>query len=110
MTHSPVAVRELSGLQLYMLREEGAKHVAQLVENSNEVQSTLRNDPEAFLARMVIVCEGNSEIGLIRDSDLYFSKNNNVSLQEAGVAFVNANGGNPDKYLYRAMAIRLPRL
>lgn len=105
-THSPVALRELSGLQLHMLREDGAKHVAQLVGDSNEVQSTLRNDPEAFLARTVIVCEGNSEIGLIRGFDLYFSKNNNVSLQAAGVAFVNANGGSPDKCLYRAMAIR----
>lgn len=105
-THSPVAVRELSGRQLQVLRIKETKHIARLAGDSNEVQSTLRCDPEAFLARTVIVCEGASEIGLIRGFDLYFSQYSNISLQAAGVAFVNANGGSPDKCLYRAMAMR----
>lgn len=105
-THSPVVVRELSGRQLHVLRNAGAKHTASMAGNSDEVQSTLRCDPEAFLAKTVIVCEGSSEIGLVRGLDIYFTKNSDKSMHAAGVAFVNAGGGSPEKCLYRAMAIR----
>ena len=104
-THSPVAVRELTGNQLHVLHNQGPTHIALLAGSSDEVQSTLRMDPEAFLAKTVIVCEGASEIGMVRGLDLYFSKQHSISLHSEGVAFVNANGGSPDKCLARAMAI-----
>ena len=103
-THSPVAVRELSGTQLHILRRQGPQHITQFPGSSDEVQSTLRTDPEAFLARTVIVCEGASEIGMLRGLDLLFA--DQLSLHADGVAFVNAGGGSPDKCLYRAIAIR----
>jgi len=104
-THSPVAVRELSGTQIHILRRQGAQHVTHFPGSSDEVQSTLRTDPEAFLARTVIVCEGASEIGMLRGLDLFFANQFSDSLHADGVAFVNAGGGSPDKCLYRAIAI-----
>lgn len=105
-THSPVAVRELSGAQLHVQRKEAGAHVLQLAGTSDDIQGTLRCDPEAFLAKTVIVCEGASEIGLVRGFDLHVSSLGQESLQAAGAAFVNANGGSPDKCLQRALAIR----
>lgn len=105
-THSPVAVRELSGAQLHIQRKETERHVLKLAGTAVEIQSTLRCDPEAFLAKTVVVCEGASEVGFVRGFDLYFSAQGHQSLQAAGAAFVNANGGSPDKCLQRALALR----
>lgn len=105
-THSPVAVRELSGAQLHVQRKGADAHVLQAAGTSDDIQGTLRCDPEAFLAKTVIVCEGASEIGLVRGFDLYFSSQGHGSLQAFGAAFVNANGGSPDKCLQRALALR----
>lgn len=73
---------------------------------ADNVQSTVRCDPEAFLAEAVYVCEGASEIGLLRGLDLYFQTVNGPSLFAKGAAFVNAAGGSPDLCLKRAQAIR----
>jgi len=57
-THSPVALRELSGSQLFVVRAHAGRHDVLTAGSSDEVQSTLRADPEVFLAKSVIVCEG----------------------------------------------------
>jgi putative ATP-dependent endonuclease of OLD family len=106
-THSPVVVRELSGMQLHVLRRRDAEHRVLQVGTADEVQSTVRCDPEAFLAETVYVCEGASEIGLLRGLDLYFHQTLYApSLFAKGAAFVNASGGSPDLCLRRALAIR----
>lgn len=105
-THSPVVVRELSGQQLHVLRRREDEHQAYQVGIADDLQSTVRCDPEAFLAETVYVCEGASEIGLLRGLDLYFQTVNGISLFAKGAAFVNAAGGSPDLCLKRARAIR----
>lgn len=91
-THSPVALRELSGSQLYVLRSDGATHRAALVGTDDEVQSTIRVHPEAFLAAKVVVCEGASEVGLLRGLDWFTVDAGKRSLTAHGVALVNAGG------------------
>lgn len=90
-THSPVAVRELSGNQVFVVRAgDQGEHKVRQVGVANDVQSTIRLDPEAFLARSVIVCEGASEVGFIRGLDQYWTNDGNRSLLAAGTAYVNA--------------------
>jgi putative ATP-dependent endonuclease of OLD family len=55
-THSPVALRELSGNQLFVLRDTGEQHEVRNVGADDDVQSTIRVYPDAFLATSVIVC------------------------------------------------------
>lgn len=105
-THSPVVVRELSGTQLHVLRNLGSQHRAFEVGDADDIQSSVRCDPEAFLAHTVYVCEGASEIGLLRGLDLYFTSKHGTSLLARGAAFVNAAGGSPELCLKRAQAIR----
>ena len=105
-THSPVTVRELSGSQLHVLRQSGGQHSAKAAGTSDAIQSTLRLDPEAFLAHTVFVCEGASEIGLLRGFDLWASTHYpDKSLHALGSAFVDTGGGSPDKCLMRGQAI-----
>ncbi len=106
-THSPVAVRELNGNQLFVVRKspDGAHQVLQ-VGVADDIQSTIRADPEAFLARSVIVCEGASEVGLIRGLDHFWTNLNGASMMAAGTAFVNVGGGEPDRCFVRGLALR----
>jgi len=101
-THSPVALRELSGDQLFVLRQCAHGHEARLVGIGNDIQSTIRLYPEAFLAESVIVCEGASEIGLLRGLDLHRLDQGSVSLAALGVGLVDCGGGEADRPYARA--------
>ena len=91
-THSPVALKELSGDQLFVLRKKSTEHNVKCVGCKNDVQSTIRCFPEAFLATSVVICEGASEVGFLRGLDLYRVENGMTSLAAQGVALVDGNG------------------
>ena len=103
-THSPVALRELSGSQLFVLREFDDEHHALTVGTDDGVQGTIRAYPDAFLARSVIVCEGASEIGLLRGIDQYQAGRGKVPPSAQGCAFLDGNG--VDNLVRRAEALR----
>ena len=92
-THSPTALKELSGDQLYILRHEDDKHNCIYVGKEDDIQGTIRSFPEAFLASSILVCEGASEVGFIRGLDQHRSKNtNSPSIHALGVCLVDAGG------------------
>lgn len=105
-THSPVALRELSGNQLFVVRSGPERHRVMTAGQANEVQSTLRTDPEAFLAKSIIVCEGASEVGFARGLDQWWVSLGATSFLAHGGAYVNAGGGSPDNSLIRGTALR----
>jgi len=102
-THSPVALRELSGDQLYVVRRSSDEHVLTPIGISNQMQGAIRVYPESFLASTVIVCEGASEVGFIRGMDERRSESGKLSLSARGVSYVDAKGGSPDECLKKAM-------
>lgn len=91
-THSPVALRELSGAQLFVLRKGGDKHQAIGLGTANDIQGTIRLHPAAFLSESVLVCEGASEVGLIRGLDLFRVSEGLPSIAALGVSLVDAGG------------------
>jgi hypothetical protein len=91
-THSPVAVRELSGDQLFVVREDEGTHSATLLGTDDGIQGTIRSFPDAFLAKSVIVCEGASEVGLLRGLDNADVARGDPSLTALGIALVDAGG------------------
>lgn len=91
-THSPVALRELSGAQLFVVREAATGHSVTCVGTDDDIQGTIRLYPEAFLATSVMVCEGASEVGLIRGLDRFFTTQNATSISACGVALVDGKG------------------
>lgn len=95
-THSPVALRELAGRQLYVVRATPDEHKVLQAGSSDDVQSSLRKFPDAYLAAAVVVCEGASEVGLIRGLDQFRSSNGYASIAACGVALVDCGGGSAD--------------
>lgn len=105
-THSPVALRELGGDQLFVTRPSGVRHDVLPVGVANDIQSTIRLYPEAFLAHSVIVCEGASEVGLVRGLDHYRTANGYNAITARGTSLVDCGGGHADRPIERAAAFR----
>jgi hypothetical protein len=62
--------------------------------------------PEALLAKTVILCEGASEVGLVRGLDMYWSEHGDASLLSAGAIAVSVGGGSPERGFLRGLALR----
>ncbi|MCF1742041.1 ATP-dependent nuclease [Paradevosia shaoguanensis] len=103
-THSPVALRELSGSQLFVARRSPNGHEVLNMGTSDGVQSTIRLYPDAFLAPSVIICEGASEVGLVRGLDQYRTANGRNAITALGTALVDCGGGDSDRPFARADA------
>lgn len=102
-THSPVVVRELSGDQLVILRRESnGKHTTKIVGVDDAIQGVARTYPEAFLASTIVVCEGASEVGLLRGIDRYYVAQGKPSAYASATAFVDAGGRSPEHILQKA--------
>lgn len=104
-THSPVTVRELASKQLDVLRNYGDEHRILVAGDDDETQGTARSTPEAFLAKRVILCEGASEVGLVRGLDMYWSEKGATSLLSDGAIAVTWGGSHPEKGFHRGMAL-----
>ena len=97
-THSPVPLCELSIDELFVMNnvENKAKIINVnskiSVEASNLLQKTIRNEPSSFLAKKIIVCEGKTEIGILRAFEELAIKKGNNPFAYNGVALMNGNG------------------
>jgi putative ATP-dependent endonuclease of OLD family len=91
-THSPAAIRELKANHLYVVRAAKPEHRVRNVPSENNTEATIRLYPEALLAPLVVVCEGASEVGLLRGLDQYRWGVHRPSLAAMGVALVDGNG------------------
>jgi hypothetical protein len=66
-THSPMAVEALQAGDISVVRsQDGTTTVRQVPSELDEVQGALRAGPSAVLARRVVVCEGKTEMGVVR--------------------------------------------
>ncbi len=101
-THSPVVLRELSGDQLFVTRNTTAGQEVVVVGTSDDIQSTIRLYPDAFLAPGIIICEGASEVGLMRGLDQHRTANGATSMSAQGTALVDCAGGDADRPFRRA--------
>src|SRR5690606_34319808 len=101
-SHSAVVLRELSGDQLFVLRNKGNQHAALRVGNEEDFQGTIRAFPDAFLAVSVLVNEGASEVGLVRGIDLYRVEKGGHAIASFGVALLDSGGGDPNRAYRRA--------
>ncbi|MBY5532847.1 AAA family ATPase [Rhizobium leguminosarum] len=91
-SHSSVAVRELTVEQVSIVRKSGSAHEVLWVGQHSHLQGILRVYPEAFLARSVLICEGASEVGLLRGVDQHRSAAGKPSMHAHGTCLVDAGG------------------
>lgn len=88
-THSPVALCELEPADLRIVRSENG--VTDIKQPDDILRPLLRTNPDAFLARRVIVCEGKTEIGFCRALDVWWSDAEH-SFAYVGAALANGEG------------------
>jgi putative ATP-dependent endonuclease of OLD family len=91
-THCPAAICELKASQLHVVRSLGGRHHVRPVPTTDDIQGTIRLYPEALLAPTVVVCEGASEVGLLRGLDQFRWSIPMPSLAAMGAALVDGNG------------------
>ena len=88
-THSPVALCELEPVDLRVVRSENG--VTDIKQPDNVLRPLFRTNPDAFLARKVIVCEGKTEIGFCRALDAWWSDEGH-SFAYVGAALADGQG------------------
>lgn len=90
-THSAVTVVELHAKELCVIRsEDGTTSVTPI---PSDLQSLVRSVPEALLSPRIIVCEGKTEVGLLRAMDhLWATHNNDESMAYHGVSVADGQG------------------
>lgn len=94
-THSSCAVSELSADELLMVNSKyGITTVHSIgAEEINGTQGLVRGNPESLLAQRLIVCEGKTEVGILRALDTYLMDVEHYHLSYQGVCPVDGNGG-----------------
>ena len=96
-THSSNAIVELSCSDLYIRRNNINGLIN--IPSTDEMQGTLRKNPEAFFAKRVIMCEGATEVGIIRGLNEYLLRPNNINLAKLGVRYADGAGKNLINYI-----------
>jgi predicted ATP-dependent endonuclease of OLD family len=93
-THSSNVIVELAESNLFLMKD-GAES---LFSFCSEFQGCLRNNPEAFFAKRVIVCEGATEVGICRTINNHRIKLEQLNLEVLGISLVDGTGSNFVKY------------
>lgn len=96
-SHSPVVIRELKAGELWAVRcSNGATKVQSIsaaAKTNGVAQRHLRQEPEAFLAHRVVVCEGRTEQGLARGLDHYWATKGELdSFAVRGAVAIDGHG------------------
>lgn len=96
-THSPVVLQELSVGELSVVRRVRKTGTVTVVSANKQyktldAQSQPRANPQAYLAPSILVCEGKTEVGLIRGLDDYWVGKNHLPFSTAGVVPISGGG------------------
>lgn len=102
-THSPTVLRELTVDELYVLHkgDGGVRVVAAAGKELDglNIQGCIRSSAEAFLSKKVVVCEGATEVGVLRGLDNLWSIAKQLSFSYLGVVLLDAHGASKVKGL-----------
>jgi hypothetical protein len=88
-SHSPIVLGELEHEQLRVIRTWDG--LTQILTPQSKVQPLFRTNPEAFLSRKIVVCEGKTELGLLRGLDEVWTKSGKPFAVE-GAALADGGG------------------
>lgn len=94
-SHSPCVLQELNVKNLKLVySNNGITKIQDIIDDDGcTYQKLMRNNPFAFLAKKVLVCEGKTEVGLLRGIDnALWQKNGKRGMWSYGVVSVSGDG------------------
>jgi hypothetical protein len=93
-THSEVALSELEPSALFVCRPEAKKRLHILYPGDDaSLKRVLKKSPRALFAKKVLVCEGDTELGLMLGlRELFPLRHDGVSIEQLGVSIVDGGG------------------
>lgn len=107
-THSMSAVCECTVNEVCVCSNDNGELQLHRLNEKNEItadiQALLRSNPDAFLCKRVIVCEGKTEVGLLRAFDSYLVRKGVGRLAYYGVTAIPGGGG--DNFFQLAQLLR----
>lgn len=90
-SHSPVAVRELSPEELRVTRSH--EGVTEIIAPTSDLAHAMLRDPEAIMARKIVVCEGMTEVGFyVSLGEVWAKKSARIPLACYGVVPIDGHG------------------
>lgn len=90
-SHSATTIVELSAETLYIARSTNGETIVNNVPQN--LQNIVRKVPEAFLGLKVVVCEGKTELGILRAiEDYWITQKNREPLAHNGAVLVYGEG------------------
>lgn len=87
-THSRDVIVELNAEDLYKLSKNSNK----LYNFNTSEQGILRSNPEAFFAKKIVLCEGATEVGIVRGINNFNYKNDDFRFSNNGVRYLDCGG------------------
>lgn len=105
-THSRSTICECNAEELLVMNCSNGIAKLQAFEDltiKSSIQGMLRANPDAFLCKRLIVCEGKTEIGVLRACDSYLDNSSNVKFAHFGTSTALGNGGNSTFKLARVL-------
>ena len=103
-THSPVVLTECSVSELAITHSCDGQTTVYTLNNrfedgiSKQLQQQIRSDPDAFLSKTLIVCEGKTECGFIKSLDDFMDKTLGCRLAYKGIGIALGGGENTFDY------------
>lgn len=101
-THSPVVITEVDAEEIFVTRSEEGK--TSVFKCSNELQDTIRVNAEALLSRKIIICEGKTEMGMVRSLKKFWNKSHEYPLEYLGISY--DDGGSTASAVKRAQHLK----
>jgi len=95
-SHSATTIVELSAENLYITRSMNGETIVSNVPQN--LQNIVRKAPEAFLGLRVVVCEGKTELGILRAIEEYWiNQKNREPLAHNGAVLIHGGGDGAPK-------------
>jgi len=93
-THSPTTIVEIGEFGVYRVKNDNGEVKVEKVPDA----SRIRKEPEGFFINDVILCEGNTELGIMRAFKEEWMRKYNQAVEHKGVYFIRAHGSEMSHY------------
>lgn len=102
-THSVEAITEIDCCELGVLKND--KGSVSVNYPDKELQGVVRACPQAFFSNKIIVCEGNTEVGLCRALDINRKANDKEYMAFLGCVYICGMGDNFPNYALKLKSL-----